>query len=144
LQCDARLQGFRRRPEDHRADLFQEAIVLVFVYSAWEWGKDDKILKARLRHRQYHHLKESEVGGDGQDYGARHFEFDPSILDMLPAAKRISSDFENDDDDDSMEFETPRIGEAIAALKFCEENKGGAAAPPAAEPPPARPSRDRE
>jgi hypothetical protein len=63
---------------------------------------------------------------------------------MLAAAKRISIDFENDDDDDSMEFETPRIGEAIAALKFCEENKGGAAAPPAAEPPPARPSRDRE
>jgi hypothetical protein len=25
----------------------KEAIVLVFVYSAWEWGKDDKILKAR-------------------------------------------------------------------------------------------------
>jgi len=24
----------------------KEAIVLVFVYSAWEWGKDDKILKA--------------------------------------------------------------------------------------------------
>jgi hypothetical protein len=84
------------------------------------------------------------VGGDGQDYGARHFEFDPSILDMLAAAKRISIDFENDDYDDSMEFGTPRIGAAIATLKLCEENKGGAAAPPAAEPPPARTSRDRE
>jgi hypothetical protein len=36
--------------------------------------------------------------------------------------KRISIDFENDDDD-STEFEAPRLGEALAALKFCEENR---------------------
>lgn len=28
-----------------------------------------------------------------------------------------------DDDDDSIEMQTPRAGEALAALKFCEENR---------------------
>jgi hypothetical protein len=36
--------------------------------------------------------------------------------------KRLSVDFE-DDEDESIEFETPRVGEALAALKFCEENR---------------------
>ena len=49
-------------------------------------------------------------------------EFNPSILDALGQVKRISIDFENDDDD-STEFEAPRLGEALAALKFCEENR---------------------
>jgi hypothetical protein len=121
----------------------KEAIVLVFVYSAWEWGKDDKILKADFATDSATTLKKAKWEVMDKTRVRGIFEFDPSILDMLSAAKRISIDFENDDDDDSMEFETPRIGEAIAALKFCEENKGGAAAPPAAEPPPARTSRDR-
>ncbi len=50
------------------------------------------------------------------------FEFDQSILDALSKGKRLSLDFE-DDDDDSIEVETPRAGEALAALKFCEENR---------------------
>jgi hypothetical protein len=61
------------------------------------------------------------MGGDGQD-DRGIFEFNQSILDTLGKAKRISLDFE-DDDDDSTEFDTPRLGEALAALKFCEENR---------------------
>jgi hypothetical protein len=50
-------------------------------------------------------------------------KFDQSVLDKLANAKRISIDFEDDDDDDSAEFDVPRAGEALAALKFCEENR---------------------
>jgi uncharacterized protein YfeS len=50
------------------------------------------------------------------------FEFDQSIMNALSKAKRVSVDFE-DDEDESIEFETPRVGEALAALKFCEENR---------------------
>jgi hypothetical protein len=50
------------------------------------------------------------------------FEFDQAIVDALSKAKRLSIDFENDDDD-SIEFQTPRGGEALAALKYCEENR---------------------
>ena len=50
------------------------------------------------------------------------FEFDPSIMDALSKARRLSLDFE-DDDDDSIEMQMPRAGEALAALKFCEENR---------------------
>jgi hypothetical protein len=50
------------------------------------------------------------------------FEFDQSILDALTKAKRLSIDFD-DDDDESIEVEIPRAGEALAALKFCEENR---------------------
>ena len=123
----------------------KEAIVLVLVYSAWEWGKDDKILKADFATDRATIMKKAKWEVMDKNTVRGIFEFDASILDKLAAAKRISIDFEDDDDDDSLEFETPRIGEAIAALKFCEENKGGATtAPPPAEPPPAKPSRDRE
>jgi hypothetical protein len=50
------------------------------------------------------------------------FEFDQSVLDALSKAKRLSVDFD-DDEDESIELETPRAGEALAALKFCEENR---------------------
>jgi hypothetical protein len=50
------------------------------------------------------------------------FEFDQSFLDALSKAKRLTLDFA-DDDDDSIEMQIPRAGEALAALKFCEENR---------------------
>ena len=45
------------------------------------------------------------------------------ILDRLARAKRLHVDFEEDDDDNSIELETPRAAEMLAALKFCEENR---------------------
>jgi hypothetical protein len=50
------------------------------------------------------------------------FEFDQQLLDRLSRAKRLSIDFD-DDEDDSVELDTPRAGEMLAALKFCEENR---------------------
>ena len=50
------------------------------------------------------------------------FEYDQSIMERLSKAKRLTLDFE-DDDDDSIEMQVPRAGEALAALKFCEENR---------------------
>ena len=43
-------------------------------------------------------------------------------MDRLSKAKRLTLDFE-DDDEDSIEMQIPRAGEALAALKFCEENR---------------------
>jgi hypothetical protein len=50
------------------------------------------------------------------------FEFDQSILDAMSKAKRLTVDFE-DDDDDSIEMQIPRASEVLGALKFCEENR---------------------
>ena len=50
------------------------------------------------------------------------FEYDQSIFDALSKAKRLSLDFENDDDD-SIEVQVPKAGEVMGALKFCEENR---------------------
>jgi hypothetical protein len=44
------------------------------------------------------------------------------IMDRLSKAKRLTLDFQ-DDDEDSIEMQIPRAGEALAALKFCEENR---------------------
>jgi hypothetical protein len=43
-------------------------------------------------------------------------------MDRLGRAKSLSIDFE-DDEDNSIELKTPRAGEMLAALKFCEENR---------------------
>jgi hypothetical protein len=44
------------------------------------------------------------------------------LLDGLSKAKRLTIDFE-DDDDDSIEMQIPRAGEVLGALKFCEDNR---------------------
>lgn len=117
----------------------KEAIVVVFVYEGWEWGKDDKIVKADFATDKSTILKKAKWEVMDKTTVRGIFEFNQSILDKLSNAKRISLDFE-DDDDDSTEFETPRLGEALAALKFCEENQGGGATVS----PPSKSSRDRE
>jgi hypothetical protein len=127
----------------------KDAIVIVFVYEGWEWGKDDKIAKADFATDKSTIMKKAKWEVMDKNTVRGIFEFNPSILDKLSNAKRISLDFD-DDDDDSTEFETPRLGEALAALKFCEENKGGsgAAAPPSPGPPspgpPSESPRDRQ
>lgn len=99
-----------------------KAIVIVMIYDGWEWDKVGEILKA-------------DVGTDDADIMAKAkwevmdkttvrgiFEYDQSIMDRLSKAKRLTLDFE-DDDEDSIEMQIPRAGEALAALKFCEENR---------------------
>lgn len=100
----------------------EQAIVIVMIYDGWEWDKVGEILRA-------------DVGTDAADIMKRArwdvmdrttvrgiFAYDQSIMDRLAKAKRLTLDFE-DDDEDSIEMQIPRAGEALAALKFCEENR---------------------
>ncbi len=140
--CNA-TRGYKDSDNDQNVIVLtysKEAIVLVFVYEGWEWGKSDKILRGDFATDKSTIMKRAKWEVMDKTTVRGIFEFDPSILDKLSNAKRISIDFD-DDDDDSTEFEVPRIGEALAALKFCEENKGGGAASTA---PPPKNSRDRD
>jgi hypothetical protein len=124
--CNAS-RAYKDADDDDRQNVIvltysKEAIVIVLIYEGWEWDKSDKIVRADfgtdkgtiLKGAKWEVMDKTTVRGT--------FEFNQSILDALSRAKRISLDFENDDDD-STEFEVPRAGEALAALKFCEENR---------------------
>jgi hypothetical protein len=100
----------------------KDAIVVVLVYEGWEWEKDDKIVKADFGTDKTTIMKKAKWEVMDKNTVRGIFEFNQSILDALGKAKRLSLDFD-DDDDDSTEFDIPRAGEALAALKFCEENR---------------------
>jgi invasion protein IalB len=100
----------------------KDAIVIAVIYEGWEWGKVGEV-------------KRADVGTDDKDVaknvkweivdktGVRAvFEYQQKIMDVLAKAKLLTIDFD-DDDDNSVEIKIPRMGEALAALKFCEENK---------------------
>ena len=99
-----------------------EKIVIVMIYDGWEWGKTGEILRADLATDKTRIMKKSKWEVMDKTTVRGIFEFDQSILNALSKAKRLSVDFEGNDDD-SIELETPRAGEALAALKFCEENR---------------------
>jgi hypothetical protein len=105
----------------------KDAIVLVLIYEGWEWGKDDKILKADFGTDKATIIKKAKWEVMDKTTVRGVFEFNPSILDALGQVKRISIDFENDDDDDSTEFEAPRLGERWRFAKRTESNSGLAA-----------------
>ena len=124
--CNAS-RGYKDPDDDNRdyavvITYSTDKIVFVVVYDGWEWEKPGEILRADFSTdktdiktgAKWEVMDKTTVRG--------MFEFDQSIMDALSKAKRLSLDFE-DDDDDSIEFETPRAAEALAALKFCEENK---------------------
>jgi hypothetical protein len=124
--CNAS-RGYKDKDDENREyavviTYSKEAIVLVVIYDGWEWEKTGEILRA-------------DFGTDDKDIMAKAkwevmdkttvrgvFEYNQAIMDALSKAKRITIDFE-DDDDDSIELQVPRAGEALAALKFCEENR---------------------
>lgn len=99
-----------------------DKIVIVLIYDGWEWDKTGEILRADFSTDKDDIMKKSKWEVMDKTTVRGVFEFDQRILDMLSRAKRLSVDFE-DDDDESIELETPRAGEALAALKFCEENR---------------------
>jgi hypothetical protein len=119
--------GYKDKDDENRDYVIvlshsDKAIVIVIIYDGWEWDKVGDVLRA-------------DFGTDDADIMAKAkwevmdkttvrgiFEFDQAILDRLSKAKRITLDFENDDDD-SVEVQTPRLGDALGALKFCEDNK---------------------
>ena len=124
--CNAS-RGYKDKDDENRDYVIvitysDKAIVIVMIYDGWEWDKVGEILKA-------------DVGTDDADIMSKAkwevmdkttvrgvFEFDQKLLDAFSKAKRLTIDFE-DDEDDSIDMAIPRAGEVLGALKFCEENK---------------------
>jgi len=100
----------------------KEAIVIAVIYDGWEWEKTGKVLQADIGTDDKDIMKKAKVEIVDKTAVRLTFEFSQSILDRLAKAKLLTIDFE-DDEDNSVEIKIPRAGEALAALKFCEENK---------------------
>ena len=99
-----------------------DKIVMVIIYEGWEWEKTGEILKADFSTDNVDIMRKSKWEVMDKTTVRGVFEFDQATVDALTKGKRLSLDFE-DDDDDSIEFKTPRAGEMLAALKYCEENR---------------------
>ncbi len=99
-----------------------DKIVFVVIYDGWEWEKTGDILQADFSTDKTDIMKKAKWEVMDKTTVRGIFEYDQKIIDAFTKAKHLSIDFE-DDDDDSIEFQTPRAGEALAALKYCEENR---------------------
>jgi invasion protein IalB len=124
--CNAS-HGYKDKDDENRDYVIvlshsDKAIVIVLIYDGWEWDKVGDILKADVGTDDADIMKSAKWEVMDQTTVRGIFEYDQSILDRLSKAKRLTVDFENDDDD-SVEIQIPRAGEALAALKFCEENR---------------------
>jgi hypothetical protein len=124
--CNA-ARGYKDKDDDNRDYVMvlshsADKIVIVMIYDGWEWEKTGEILRADFSTDKADLMKKSKWEVMDKNSLRGVFEFDQSMLDAISKAKRLSVDFE-DDEDESIEFETPRVGEALAALKFCEENR---------------------
>jgi len=124
--CNAS-RGYKDKDDENRDYVIvitysEKAIVIVMIYDGWEWDKVGEILKADVATDDADIMKKAKWEVMDKTTVRGIFEYDQSMMDRLSKAKRLSLDFE-DDDDDSIEMQVPRAGEALAALKFCEENR---------------------
>ena len=124
--CNAS-RGYKDKEDENRdyaivLTYSAEKIVIVLIYDGWEWDKTGAILRADFSTDKADITKKAKWEVMDKTTLRGVFEFDQSVLDALSKAKRLSVDFD-DDEDESIELETPRAGEALAALKFCEENR---------------------
>jgi hypothetical protein len=124
--CNAS-RGYKDKEDENRDYVIvlshsDKAIVIAVIYDGWEWEKTGEILKADFGTDDADIMKKAKWEVMDKTGIRGIFEFDREILDRLGKAKRITLDFE-DDDDDSIEIQTPRLGDALGALKFCEENR---------------------
>lgn len=124
--CNAS-RGYKDKDDENRDYVIvitysDKAIVMVMIYDGWEWDKVGEILRADVGTDDADIMKKAKWEVMDKTTVRGIFEYDQSIMDRLSKAKRLSLDFE-DDDDDSIEMQIPRAGEALAALKFCEENR---------------------
>jgi len=125
--CNAS-RGYKDKEDENRdygivLTYSTDKVVIVLIYDGWEWEKTGEILRADFSTDKDDIMKKSKWEVMDKTTLRGVFEFDQAIMDRLSRAKRLSVDFENDDDDNSIELETPRAGEALAALKYCEENR---------------------
>jgi invasion protein IalB len=124
--CNAS-RGYKDKDDENRDYVIvitysDKAIVIVMIYDGWEWDKVGEILRADVSTDDADIMKKAKWEVMDKTTVRGIFEYDQSMMDRLTKAKRLSLDFE-DDDDDSIEMQIPRAGEALAALKFCEENR---------------------
>ncbi|MBR0735802.1 hypothetical protein JQ581_02590 [Bradyrhizobium liaoningense] len=124
--CNAS-RGYKDKEDENRDYVVvitysDKAIVIVMIYGGWEWDKPGEILRADVGTDDADIMKKAKWEVMDQTTVRGIFEYDQSIMDRLSKAKRLTLDFE-DDEDDSIEMQIPRAGEALAALKFCEENR---------------------
>ena len=124
--CNAS-RGYKDKDDENRDYVIvitysDKAIVIVMIYDGWEWEKVGEILRADVGTDDADIMKKAKWEVMDKTTVRGIFEYDQSIMDRLSKAKRLTLDFE-DDDDDSIEMQVPRAGEALAALKFCEENR---------------------
>ncbi|MFK4508223.1 hypothetical protein LPJ38_21495 [Bradyrhizobium daqingense] len=124
--CNAS-RGYKDKEDENRDYVIvvtysDKAIVIVMIYGGWEWDKTGEILRADVGTDDADIMKKAKWEVMDETTVRGIFEYDQSIMDRLSKAKRLTLDFE-DDEDDSIEMQIPRAGEALAALKFCEENR---------------------
>ena len=99
-----------------------QRIVFVVIYEGWEWEKTGEILHADFTTDDDDIYKAAKWEVMDKTTVRGVFDYDQSILEKLKAAKKFYLDFANDDDD-SIELATPKAGEVLGALKFCEDNR---------------------
>jgi hypothetical protein len=124
--CNAS-RGYKDADDENRdyvmvVSYSNDKIVFVVIYDGWEWEKPGAILRADFSTDKTDIIKKAKWEVMDKTTVRGVFEYDQKIIDAFTKAKLLSIDFE-DDDDNSIEFQTPRAGEALAALKFCEENR---------------------
>jgi hypothetical protein len=125
--CNAS-RGYKDSEDENRTYVIvlsytADKIVIVLIYEGWEWENIGEILKADFATDKDDIMKKSKWEVMDKTTVRGVFEFDQRIMDRLSKAKRLSVDFDEDDDDNSIEVETPRAAEMLAALKYCEENR---------------------
>ena len=124
--CNAS-RGYKDKDDENRDYVIvitysEKAIVIVMIYDGWEWETVGEILRADVGTDDADIMKRAKWEVMDKTTVRGIFEYDQSMMDRLSKARRLTLDFE-DDDDDSIEMQIPRAGEALAALKFCEENR---------------------
>ncbi|MDI1266389.1 MAG: hypothetical protein PS018_24350 [bacterium] len=100
----------------------KENLVIAIVYEGWEWDKVGQVLTADVGTNDKDVAKKAKWEVVDKTAIRGIFEYNEKIMGVLSKANMLSIDFA-DDDDNSIEIKIPRAGEALAALKFCEENK---------------------
>jgi hypothetical protein len=124
--CNAS-RGYKDKEDENRDYVIvlsysDKMIVMVLIYDGWEWSKVGEILRADLGTNEADIMKKAKWEVMDKTTVRGTFEFDQSLMDALSKAKRLTVDFE-DDEDNSIEMQIPRAGEALGALKFCETNR---------------------
>jgi hypothetical protein len=99
-----------------------KTIVFVIIYEGWEWDTTGEVLRGDFTTDDDDIYKASKWEVMDKTSVRGVFEYDQSILEKLKSATKFYLDFANDEDD-SIELETPKAGEVLGALKFCEDNR---------------------